>query len=66
MPRPVAHITAPWPTQEEIERRFPVPEASRKELQALVDEFKAMIAARGNAPEGSIGQEKRRKSASAA
>jgi hypothetical protein len=65
MRKPI-HITAPWPTQEEIERRFPVPEDSRKELQTPMDEFKAMIAAREVAPKESVNPEKRRKSASAA
>ena len=66
MPRPVAHITTPWPTQEEIEKRFPIPKARRKEFQALVDEFKALLSHREDAPTTSIEPEKRSKRASAA
>jgi len=65
MPKPV-HITTPWPTPAEIDRRFPIPKARRKELQALVDEFKAVIGASVAAPKSSIKPEKRRKRASAA
>ena len=66
MPRPVAHITTPWPTQEEMEKLFPIPKTRRKEFQALVDEFKAQLSNRGEAPVTSIEPEKRRKRASAA
>jgi hypothetical protein len=65
MRKPI-HITAPWPTQEEIDRRFPVPKARRKELQALIDEFKAMLDNGENAPEISLDPGKRRKRAPAA
>ena len=66
MPRPVAHITTPWPTQEELEKRFHIPKDRRKEFQALVDEFKALLSHREDAPTTSIEPEKRRKRASAA
>jgi len=66
MPRPVAHITAPWPTQEEMEKLFPIPKARRKEFQALVDEFKAQLSRQEEAPVTSIEPEKRRKRATAA
>ena len=66
MPRPVAHITAPWSTQEEMEKRFPIPKARRKEFQALVDEFKTLLSNREEVPAASIEPEKRRKRASAA
>ena len=66
MPRPVAHITAPWPTQEEMEKLFPIPKARRKEFQALVDEFKAQLSSQEEAPVTSIEPEKRRKRATAA
>jgi hypothetical protein len=65
MSRPVAHITAPWPTLEEIEQRFPIPKARRKEFQAYLDEFKAQLSNRKEAPVTSIEPEKRRKRASA-
>lgn len=66
MPRPVAHITAPWPTQEEMEKLYPIPKARRKEFQALVDEFKAQLSSQEEAPVTSIEPEKRRKRATAA
>jgi hypothetical protein len=65
MTRPVAHITAPWSTPEEIEKRFPIPKARRKEFQAFVDEFKALLSHREEVPTTSIEPEKRRKRASA-
>ena len=66
MARPVAHITAPWPTQEEVEKRFPIPKARKEEFQALVDEFKTLLSNRVEVPRTSIEPEKRRKRASAA
>jgi len=65
MTQPV-YITAPWPTLEEMEKRFPIPEARRKEFQALLDEFKALLSNREEAPMASIEPEERRKRASAA
>jgi hypothetical protein len=65
MPKSV-HITAPWPTQEEIEKLFPISKARKKELQALVDEFKAQLSRREDASVTPIAAEKRRKRASAA
>ena len=66
MARPVAYITAPWSTQEEVEKRFPIPKARRKELQALVDEFKARLSSQEEMPMTSFEPEERRKRASAA
>jgi hypothetical protein len=66
MVSPVAHIAAPWFTLEEVEKRFPIPKARRKEFQALVDRFKAQLFHQEEAPVDSIEPEKRRKSASAA
>jgi len=65
MPKPV-HITAPWPTQEEMVRHLRISEARKKELQVLVDEFKAQLVRPEEAPATSIKPEKRRKRASAA
>ena len=65
MPKSV-HITAPWPTQEEIEKRFPISKASEKALQLLVDEFRAQLSQREEAPDTSIEPEEGRKRASAA
>ena len=65
MRKPI-HITAPRPTLEELEKRFRISEARKKELQALVDEFKAMHSIREEAPVNSREPEKRRKRASAA
>ena len=66
MPRPVAHITTPWPTQEEMEKLYPISKVRKRALQALVDEFKAKLSNREEAPVTSIEPEKRRKRASAA
>jgi hypothetical protein len=60
------HITTPWPTLEETEKRFPIPESRRKEFQALLDEFKTKLSNREEAPMTSIEPEERRKRASAA
>jgi len=65
MRKPI-HITAPWSTLEEIEKLFPIPKARKKELQALVDEFKATLSRQEEVPASSIEPEKGRKSASAA
>jgi hypothetical protein len=65
MRKPI-HITTPWSTLEEIEKRFPVSKASEKAIQALVDEFKAQLSHREEEPVNSIEPEKRRKRASAA
>jgi hypothetical protein len=66
MPRPVAHITAPWPTQEEMEKSLGISKARKRALQAIVDELKAKLSNREVAPVTSIEPEKRRKRASAA
>ena len=66
MPRPVAHITAPWPTQEEMEKSLGISKARKKALKAIVDEFKAKLSNQNEAPVTSIQPEKRRKRASAA
>ena len=66
MARPVAHITAPWSTQEEMEKLFPIPKARRKEFQAFLEEFKALLSKRDEAPVTFIEPEERRKRASAA
>lgn len=66
MARPVAYITAPWPTKEEMEKRFPIPEARKKEFQALLDEFKALLSSQEESPIASIEPEERHSRASAA
>jgi len=65
MRKPI-HITTPWPTQEEMERHFPISKARQRELQMLVDEFKATIFNREEVPVNSNAPEKRHKRASAA
>jgi hypothetical protein len=65
MPQSV-HITAPWPTQEEMEKHYPISRTRKKALQVLVDEFKAQLSHLEVAPVTSIEPEKRRKRASAA
>ena len=66
MPRPVAHIPAPWPTQEEMEKSLHISKARKKALQPLVDKFKAQLSHLKEVPVTSIEPEKRRKRASAA
>lgn len=65
MPKTV-HITAPWPTHEEMVRHLRISKARKKELQALVDEFEAKLSNQKEAPVTSLIPEKRRKRASAA
>ena len=65
MPKPI-HITAPWPTHEEMVRHLRISKARKKELQVLVDEIKAKLSNQEEAPVTSIEPEKRRKRASAA
>jgi hypothetical protein len=65
MPKPI-HITAPWPTQEEMVRRLRISKARKKELQVIVDEIRARLSEQERAPMTSMEPEKRRKRASAA
>ena len=65
MRKPI-HITAPWSTEEEIKKQFPISEASEKALQALVEEFKAQLSRQEEPSVSSTEPEKRRKRASAA
>ena len=65
MRKPI-HITAPWPTLEEMEKLFPISKASERAIQALVDELKAQLSHREEESVNSIEPEKRRKRASAA
>ena len=65
MPKSV-HITAPWPTQEEMEKSLGISKARKRALQALVDELKAKLSNREGVPVNLIEPEKRRKRASAA
>jgi hypothetical protein len=60
------YITAPRPTLEELEKHFRISKARKKELHVLVDEFRAMLSNREEAPVTSIEPEKRRRRASAA
>ena len=65
MPKPV-RITTPWPTHKEMVGHLRISKARKKELQALVDKFKAELSSRKTAPLESLAPEKRRKRASAA
>jgi len=65
MPKPI-YITARRPTQEEMVGHLRISKARKKELQVLVDEFKARLSHREEAPANLIEPEKRRKRASAA
>ncbi|MGD0095777.1 MAG: hypothetical protein ABSB60_04740 [Terracidiphilus sp.] len=65
MPKPV-YITARRPTQAEMVRHLRISKARKKELQAIVDEFKSQLSHLREAPVTSIEPEKRRKRASAA
>jgi hypothetical protein len=66
MPRPVAHITAPRLTQEEMEKSLQISKARKRALQPLVDKLKAQLSRLEEAPMTLIEPEKRRKRASAA
>lgn len=65
MRKPI-HITTPWPTQEEMAKRFRIPKARQRELQTLVDEYKAKLSPLQEPPVTLVEPEKRRKRASAA
>jgi hypothetical protein len=64
MRKPI-RITAPWPSPEDLAKRFPVSKASEKAIQALVNEFKAQLSTIEEVPAASMKPEKRRKRASA-
>jgi hypothetical protein len=49
-----------------MEKLFPIPKARRKEFQAFLEEFKALLSKRDEAPVTFIEPEERRKRASAA
>jgi hypothetical protein len=66
MPRPVARITAPWPTQEEMEKSLGISKARKRALQPIVDKFKAQLSLIDEAASISMKPEKGRKRASAA
>ena len=65
MRKPI-HITAPRPTREETEKHLRIPKARKKELQLLVDAFKAQLSREDQALVNRSGPEEGRKSASAA
>jgi hypothetical protein len=65
MPKSV-HITAPWPTQEEMEKSLGISKARKRALQPIVDKLKAQLSHLEEAPVTSIEPEKGRKRASAA
>jgi hypothetical protein len=65
MRKPI-HIASPEPTLEERVKHLRVPKARQKELQVLVDEFRAKLSDQEQSSPGSMKPEKRRKSASAA
>jgi hypothetical protein len=65
MTQPV-HITTPWPTQEEVEKLYPISKVRKRALQSIVDEFKAKLSNREEVLPVTSETEKRRKRASAA
>jgi hypothetical protein len=65
MPQSV-HITAPWPTQEEMEKSLGISKARKRALQVILEELKAKLSHQEEVPVTSIESEKRRKRASAA
>jgi hypothetical protein len=65
MPKSV-HITAPWPTQEQMEKSLGISKARKRALQPIVDELKSKLSRMEEAPASPVGPEKRRKRASAA
>ena len=66
MPRPVAHITAPWPTQEEMETSLGISRERKMALQPLVDEVKAQLSRLREESVTSLAPEKSQTRASAA
>jgi len=65
MPKSV-YITAPWPTQEELEKSLHISKARKRALQPILNELKAKLSMQDETPVNSIEPEKRRKRASAA
>jgi hypothetical protein len=66
MPKSV-HITTPWPSSQEIGKRFRIPKPRQKELEALAQEFVRRSSHGGKNAEGRVLEgEAKRKDASAA
>jgi hypothetical protein len=66
MPKPV-HITTPYPTSEEVARRFRIPKRRQKELEALAQKLFAQMQAEKTSARGRVlEKEEDRKNASAA
>ena len=65
MHKPI-HITTPRPTLEQMEKHYRIPKSRRKELQLIVDQFKATLPNKGEINVNTTELEKRRKRASAA
>jgi hypothetical protein len=66
MRKPI-HITTPWPTPEEVARRFRISNRRQKELNAMAEEIFRQLQKENGASAGkAVDQRKKRKNASAA
>lgn len=66
MPKSV-HITTPWPTSEQVARRFRIPRRRQKEINAMAEEiFKQLRGEKETIAHEAAGQGKKRKNAAAA
>ncbi len=66
MPKSV-HITTPWPTSEEVAKRFPIPKRRQRELEAMAQEFVRELNSQEKRARGRVVEkEEKRKDASAA
>ncbi|HUY94339.1 MAG TPA: hypothetical protein VMU71_03540 [Terracidiphilus sp.] len=65
MPKSV-HITTPWPTSEEVAKRFRIPKRRQKELDAMAREYVKQLQAEEKARGTNLKENEKQKDASAA
>jgi hypothetical protein len=65
MPKSIP-ITTPWPTSEEVGKRFRVPKRRQKELRAIAEEYVEKLKTELDAEGRAVAQEEKRKDVSAA
>lgn len=65
MPKSV-HITTPWPTSEEVAKRFGISKRRQKELDAMAREYVKQLRATVNARSTALKEDENQKDASAA
>lgn len=67
MPRPVAHITTPWPSFEEMTRDLDIPVERQKELDELAEQiFQQITKGQQAAHAQATGRKEKPRNASAA